>query len=381
MNVKYKDGKLYSVGFDESEKLLEGYSKVYNETEGLFCVGIGTDPITGFGGKYGFINNQGEMVIKPVFDYARPFHDGLALISIGRDKSGFGGSDGFIDNTGKIVIEPQYSEARDFVDGVAVIGVGCKKFGNGGKWGLINKNGDYVILPQYTYIGAFFDKCAWVQLKSTFGYINTKGEQITPLKFSNVGDFHEGLAAVKEEKKCGLYGYINTNGEYHLDPSFEKASNFKNGIAIVKKNKKYGIINKQGTFLVEPIYDEIKMYGESVAIADRGNNMADKAKYTYAENITIIRKNGKYGLLNDAYEVVLEPKYDGIRHNHDDLAEIYITIKKNNTISYKHGFIDETGKIVIPVIYDNVSIFKNDECEVRLGDKVGRIDKKGNWVK
>ena len=48
-------------------------------------------------GKYGFIDKTGKIVIKPQFDKAYPFHDGLALVIINNKH-------GFIDKKGKLVI-------------------------------------------------------------------------------------------------------------------------------------------------------------------------------------------------------------------------------------------------------------------------------------
>jgi hypothetical protein len=33
-------------------------------------------------GEYGLINNSGKIVIKPQFDYARDFNEGMAIVSI-----------------------------------------------------------------------------------------------------------------------------------------------------------------------------------------------------------------------------------------------------------------------------------------------------------
>ena len=53
------------------------------------------------GGKYGFINPAGEFVIKPQFDYAVWFSDGVARVEIA-DKYGY------INKAGEYVIKPQY---------------------------------------------------------------------------------------------------------------------------------------------------------------------------------------------------------------------------------------------------------------------------------
>ena len=55
------------------------------------------------GGKYGYINNSGDVVISPQFEFARHFREGLAMIGDDSD-----GPIGFIDTNGKIVIKMEF---------------------------------------------------------------------------------------------------------------------------------------------------------------------------------------------------------------------------------------------------------------------------------
>src|SRR5581483_5631646 len=54
--------------------------------------------------KYGYINRAGEVVVKPSFDRADEFSEGLAYVAVG-DRYGY------IDEAGKLVIKPQFKEA------------------------------------------------------------------------------------------------------------------------------------------------------------------------------------------------------------------------------------------------------------------------------
>lgn len=62
--------------------------------------------------KYGYKNTSGEIVIKPRFNEACKFSEGLACVKI---KSKWG----YINKNGKIVIEPQFDKAESFSNGRA----------------------------------------------------------------------------------------------------------------------------------------------------------------------------------------------------------------------------------------------------------------------
>ena len=380
MNILFRNNKLYLKDINGNLEQLSQYSYAYDCSEGVFCIGIGTDPLTCFGGKCGYISENGEMIIEPSFDYARPFCDGLAVISVGCDKNGFGGKYGFIDKTGKVVIEPIYSHARDFIDGVSAVAIGGNKYGKGSKWGLIDKKGDSLITTEYTFIGAFLDGCAWIQMGSFFGFINTKGEQITPLVFSNTGDFHEGLAFVKGKEKGSLYGYIDTDGNYAIEPQFENANNFIDGVAIVRLNKKYGIIDKSGRFVLEPEYDRIDEWN-SFMVFDTKNGVNVNLK----PNWTVVVKKKKCGIIDKQIDIIIEPQFDIIDNEiRDGMIKVHMHFKDDHFDWYKTGFISEDGKTIIAPIYDNASAFENGRAKVCLGRgkdaKHGYIDKKGNWI-
>src|SRR5918999_477356 len=65
-------------------------------------------------GKYGFIDGSGRVRIRPQFDGALPFTEGLAAVRLG-DKWGF------IDPSGKVVIPLSYYGVSPFSDGLAAV--------------------------------------------------------------------------------------------------------------------------------------------------------------------------------------------------------------------------------------------------------------------
>src|SRR6218665_2530042 len=68
-------------------------------------------------GKCGYIDKTGKMAIKPQFESAGNFQEGLASIELD-DKWGY------IDKSGNIAIKPQFEDAQWFHEGLARIKLG-----------------------------------------------------------------------------------------------------------------------------------------------------------------------------------------------------------------------------------------------------------------
>ena len=69
-------------------------------------------------GKYGYIDKNGKVKIKPQFDYAHDFSDGRALV--GKQAGDQSTSKaGYINEQGKVIVPLVYDYAMDFSEGMA----------------------------------------------------------------------------------------------------------------------------------------------------------------------------------------------------------------------------------------------------------------------
>lgn len=86
-----------------------------------------------------------------------------------------------------------------------------------------------------------------------------------------------------------------------------------------------------------------------------------------------VEKNGKTGFRDLDGKIVIEPIYD--------MAEMFSEGYSAVTVGEKHGFIDETGKYVLPLqSYEFLGSLHNGLADFRINGKVGFINIKGEVI-
>jgi len=86
-----------------------------------------------------------------------------------------------------------------------------------------------------------------------------------------------------------------------------------------------------------------------------------------------VEKDGKTGFCDLDGNIVIEPKFD--------MAEMFSEGYSAVTVGDKHGFIDETGKYVLPLqSCEFLGSLHNGLASVRINDKVGFINIKGQQI-
>ena len=96
-------------------------------------------------------------------------------------------------------------------------------------------------------------------------------------------------------------------------------------------------------------------------------------KDEYYEGLASVKLNGKWGFIDKTGKEVIPIKYD----NAGSFSERLASVKLND----KWGFIDKTGKEVIPIKYDDVYSFSEISLAlVKLEGKWFYINPKGECV-
>lgn len=226
------------------------------------------------GGKYGFKDKNGKIVIEPQFtDTVFGFSEGLTAVAIGEKNDR---KWGFIDKTGKWIIRPSYEYAGYFSEGLGNVRVNEK-------WGYINKAGQFIIRPQFKNAKPFVEGIAVVLMDKKWGFIDKTGNVVIKPRFDMAYPFSEGLAAIEMNKNKG---YIDKKGNMIIEPQFDRAYPFSDGLAAVEVNKKNGYIDKKGNFIIKPQFD---------------------SAYKFIDGIAEIKIGNKEGYVNKTGEVFMEP--------------------------------------------------------------------------
>ena len=307
----------------------------------------------------------------------------LAVENRLEDKSGLfaveiDGKWGFINARGQIVIKPVYDRVGFFSEGLASARVN-------GKWGFIDTTGKIMIPAQFTYADCFSEGLATVTKGDQFGYIDRTGRWIIPAQFQTANAFQQGLALVETK---GVWRFIDKAGRPANAGEFEYAYSFSDNLAAVQYLNKWGFINRKGQFIIKPRLDNayefhegwapVSIDGEGNFINKQGAMMTDGTVFLntqiFSEGLALVQsmQNGKYGYIDSSGKFIIPPRYDIAFLFREGLA----AVSKEG----RYGFIDKIGKEVIPLRYKFTEVFIGGLAKVKSGEQWIYIDRKGHKI-
>ena len=153
------------------------------------------------------------------------------------------------------------------------------------KWGFIDNTGKTIINPQFDSVTYFHNGIAMVILDGKYGFINTDGKYTTnPILDYVEFSYHYKVGDLCPYSQDNKIGYVNpTDGGAYIQPQYDDGGKFINGFAIVKKNGKYGYINQQNETITDFIYKSCNDFKyDGYAVVKKEN-----------DKLCVIDKNGK----------------------------------------------------------------------------------------
>lgn len=199
------------------------------------------------GGKFGYIDDKGAIVIPARYDLATRFAaNGLACF---RD----GDTWGYLDRNGKVVIAPRFSATQDFDgQGVAPVKVDDKL------WGVIDQSGKWVLKPTYEHIEAYSEAGLAAVRNKDFatGFIDRTGK--TVIKPTNGLSRYIGGGLIRQGGEGdSRVKYLNVRGEVAIAGPFEMGGHFNEaGLTVARRDGRWGILSRDGKFAVPPRHVE-----------------------------------------------------------------------------------------------------------------------------
>jgi len=230
----------------------------------------------------------------------------------------------------------------------------------GDKYGYFDTTGKVVIEPVFEHAHDFSDGLAGVGISdSEYGYIDKNGKMVIAPNFYYVYPFCQGRATVNIG---GEFAVIDKSGNI-VNNSGDEWISFSEGLAYQKfeddeGNRKYGFINRAGEIVIEPKFDDASYFSEGLAA---------------------IEVDGKWGFINKDGKIVIQPIYDRAYGFSEGLACVQFGTVG---IDGQCGFIDKTGEMVIEPVFINAYSFSDGLASVTCGSNVksGYIDKTGKMV-
>lgn len=165
-----------------------------------------------------------------------------------------------------------------------------------------------------------------------------------------------------------LWGFQDPAGQIVIAPQYIMALDFsKQGVAAVIDQQGWLYIDQKGNPLVRPF------------VFDNGPDY-------FVEGLSRYVENGKIGFIDRSGRIVIPAAYDFARPFSDARAAVCNGCRQEPvgehriTVGGKWGYIDPKGKIVIPLEFDGVDDFAYGRAEVRKNGRDFEIDRQGREV-
>jgi hypothetical protein len=254
------------------------------------------------------------------------------------------------------------------------------------KYGYADSSGTWIIKPVFDDASAFREGFAGVCKNDSCYFINKSGEKTSELSFEETDDYHNGIAIVKKQNR---YYLINRSGQL-ITKGFEDISPASDNLFTGKQNGLYGAINYKAETVIPFTYKKLGIFknGYAYYLTDQyglvsSGNKTLQARWDWiseidTNNLVIVKKSLKFGLMNLDEHLLLDPEFDYISHC---INGIYLVVKNG-----LYGFYNATGRCYITdVAFDYHKAFDNayytngkqfkliEEEAIALADANGRI--------
>lgn len=333
----------------------------------------GSRPVSHVGGKWGFLDADGNILVEAQYDSYQQSQLGTCLVRLEKKW-------GMIDTTGKVLMPFSYDMVK-YVNinhdlmvqtqinsvqmgamdtlGNIVIPIQYRKIKfigdnfiavstDGFLWGVYRNDGTAVTAEKYIDIAPFTNGYAGVRVGRKWGIIDSTGQEIVTPQYDGVATFSEGMCAVRE----ALYwGFVDTTGRQVISCRFTTASPFVRNVAPVRARTGWALIDREGNPITKTNYSLIEQIG--------------------TQSVFAFRKDGSTGLLSTEGKVILPAKYSKLK----DMGMGRIAFLEG----LRWGIMDTLGVVLERPIFDKIGVYSEGLCPVALGSMWGYVGPDGRY--
>lgn len=353
--------------------------------------------------KTGYIDNSGEVIVKPKYLYGTDYYKGYAVVK------NYNSLYGILDSKGKTKIAFGNIFTATLYGNRYVV---SKFTSDGLKMGLLNENLDE--LTRFKYDNLTYSKSGVFIFTrdETMGIMNSDGKEIYTYKVDEVDDRNISveISNLTEENDSDLYAKIKINSsstiintttgkevyKYTLDDInvldnnvfYIKNSSGKNKYFIIKNDKVVYESSDYKRIRVENLNSNIAIGIKEDASIDYINiidkkviNNDESIKYTYSDGV-ILKEQYNFNAKKIMYTIYTPSKefgtFSDLKPYDNKYVNGYLKIKTEND---KYEFVNKKGNVITKKEYEELSDFnKNGYAIVSNDNLYGVIDSKGKEI-
>ncbi len=353
--------------------------------------------------KTGYIDNSGEVIVKPKYLYGTDYYKGYAVVK------NYNSLYGILDSKGKTKIAFGNIFTATLYGNRYVV---SKFTSDGLKMGLLNENLDE--LTRFKYDNLTYSKSGVFIFTrdETMGIMNSDGKEIYTYKVDEVDDRNISIeiSNLTEGNDSDLYAKIKINssstiintttGKEVYKYTLDDINVLDNNVFYIKNSSgknKYFIIKNDEVVYESSDYKRIRVenLNSNIAIGIKEDasidyiNIIDKKvinndesiKYTYSDGV-ILKEQYNFNAKKIMYTIYTPSKefgtFSDLKPYDNKYVNGYLKIKTEND---KYEFVNKKGNVITKKEYEELSDFnKNGYAIVSNDNLYGVIDSKGKEI-
>ncbi|MBO6145878.1 MAG: WG repeat-containing protein [Bacilli bacterium] len=353
--------------------------------------------------KIGYINNEGNVVVKPKYIYGSDYYKGYAIVK------NYNNLYGVIDGKGDSEIAFGNIFSANLYGNRYIV----SKFTNDGlKMGLLDSNLKEVTRCVYDNISYSKSGIFMYTKGDVMGILNNDGKEIYSYKVDEIDDKNISVEVsnLTDKNESPLYAKIKVNSsstiiniktgkevyKYTLDDIrvldnnvfYVRNKNDNNKYFVIKDDKIAYETNEYLRLRVEDISSDIAIAIKDNASIDYINlltrekiNQAGEIKYTYSDGV-VLQEIYNFSTNKNEFSVITPKKTLGTFSDLKPVDDTYVNgYMKVITENEKYAFIDKKGDFINKEEYDTATDFNENGFAIVSNDNMyGVIDTNGREV-